>query len=170
MSDQKKTPEKMNDEGKELDPAKMPKPDGDGTTTAAPDFKKDKPAKPDDAGADMTPEAAKRRELEERIEAENQKLLAELQTGETRVLKRDGAAKITARKLLDELSGNPVIVRFCEYGNNPFKPVYLLMDERNIEVMQLGGGAVLAVNGIPCYVPGAKVIEDGEHPGYFKLV
>ncbi len=173
MSDEPKNDEQMNAERKGQDQADAeltipgsPDATPDSAPETAPDFRPD-----DESGKEMISEAeARQREIEKRIEAENQKLLAELQTGEARVMKRDGAAKITARKMLDEISGKPVIIRFCEYGTNPFKPVYLLMDERNIEVMPLGTGAVICVNGVPCFVPGAKVIEDGENPGYFKLV
>ena len=107
---------------------------------------------------------------DEALERENERLLKELKTGEIRELHRDGAGRISARKVLDEVTGAPVIVRFAEYGTNPFKPVYFLVDETRVEAMPVPGGAIVAVNGLPVFVPGAKVSEDGENPGYFRVM
>ncbi len=117
-----------------------------------------------------SPSAKARREREERLEQENELLLQELKTGETRILKRDGAGRIIARKALDEVTGAAVIVRSAEYGENPFKPVFFQIDELRVEAMKVNAGVILSVNGVPSYVPGANLIEDSENPGFFKVL
>jgi hypothetical protein len=122
-------------------------------------------------GEQMESEFGRARRLrEEAQERENEMLLRELPTGGMRVLKRDGAGRISARKLLDEVSGQAVIVRFTEYGENPYKPVYFLVDETRVEAMVVPGGAIVATNGVPVFVPGAQVVEDAQNQGYFKIV
>ena len=118
---------------------------------------------------DETPRQRSMRLREEAIEAEDGKLLAEMAVGATRVLKRDGAGRISARKVLDETTGESAIVRFAEYGENPFKPVYCLVGADKVEAMPVPGGVLLAVNGIPAMVPGAVLVEDAENAGHFKI-